>query len=485
MLPDQVESPEIPSDAPFENDKLNREPTADFLTDLLSSAEEPYVMSLNAPWGTGKTTFVEMWARKLKNQGYTSLYFNAWENDFADDPLIAFIDAIDELVIEHSGSETSEALKEMGGKLLKRAIPLAIQLGSLGVMDGETRELIAGALAEGSSDLIDAHHQKKDAVDDFKEELETFVNDLSNGKDEYEKDGLLFFFVDELDRCRPDFAVELLERIKHLFNVPGIVFILVTNPNQLRHSIKAMYGQGMNAKGYLRRFVNLDYKLPDPEPGRFAQFLFDHHGLGNFRVAKSRFSSPAGDNDSKLIRAVMAWSCEAFDLKLRAQKQYFVRLALVHHVISKRNAIPLAARAFLAFLIALRRKREELYNDLQHDKSKHKEIDGLINSLAAWETSSGNVDPTILKAALDISYCPDDEQYNSYRRSQSDKIYDVSHGAKKQPSSISRLSTSVTLNKAHSFSTYYEHTKELKNYNIHFEQELIDLIELAAPAQQQ
>lgn len=58
MLPDQVGSPEIPDDDPFKNDKLDREPTADFLTDLLSSAEGPYVMSLNAPWGTGKTTHV-------------------------------------------------------------------------------------------------------------------------------------------------------------------------------------------------------------------------------------------------------------------------------------------------------------------------------------------------------------------------------------------------------------------------------------------
>lgn len=443
-------------------------------------------MGLNAPWGTGKTTFVEMWAQKLKNQGHTSLYFNAWENDFADDPLIAFIDAIDELVIEHSGGETSEALKEMGGRLLKRAIPLAIQLGSLGVMDGETRELIADALAEGSSDLIDAHHQKKDAVDDFKEELETFVNDLSNGKDEDEKGRPLFFFVDELDRCRPDFAVELLERIKHLFNVPGIVFILVTNPNQLRHSIKAMYGQGMNAKGYLRRFVNLDYKLPDPEPGRFAQFLFDHHGLGNFRVAKSHSSPLAGDNDSKLIRAVMAWSCEAFDLKLRAQKQYFARFSLVHHVLSKRNPIPLAARAFLAFLIALRKKRETLYNDLQQSKAKHDEVDKLINPLSVRETQYRDIDLTILQAALDISYCPDWDHYKDYANATESDRSDAFSNIRESPKNPRRLrKTGTSLEKIKNPSRYFDHTGKLARYNIHFEQELIDLIELAAPAQQQ
>ena len=75
----------------------------------------------------------------------------------------------------------------------------------------------------------------------------------------------VIIFVDELDRCRPSYAIELLERIKHLFNIGGLVFVLALDREQLGHSIKAVYGNGIDSDGYLRRFVDFEYQLKNPE----------------------------------------------------------------------------------------------------------------------------------------------------------------------------------------------------------------------------
>lgn len=486
MLPGQIEEPVIPEGAPFDNDKLNREPTADFLTDLLRSAEGPYVMSLNAPWGTGKTTFVKMWKQKLVNNGYSALYFNAWENDFADDPLIAFIDAIDGLVNEKSGGSKTEALKSAGGKILKQVAPLGVRLLTAGMLSGNEfgdgfGELLAGekdniadALIEGGGDLINDHKQKKGAVETFRQELQDFVEELETRKED-EEHAPLFFFVDELDRCRPDFAVELLERIKHLFNVPGIIFILVTNPDQLRHSVKAMYGQGMNAKGYLRRFVDLDYTLPDPEARVFAEFLFNKYGLGDFSIPTHQVGSskPADDHEVDLLLQVTAWSCHVFNLKLREQKQYFARLALIRSVLEKRESIPLPAWALLAFLVALRKKREDLYRDF--GKSKHEEVDQIIaeSGRASWRVSC------ILHAAIDVAYCEGWDEYDSFQSSAIEQDW-------KESAAFTRLGgENKTLSEIERHRPYSSHLDNLRRLVGEINRKVIDLIELAAPAQYQ
>lgn len=66
------------------------------------------------------------------------------------------------------------------------------------------------------------------------------------------------FFIDELDRCRPTFAIELLERIKHLFDIQNIVFVLSIDKEQLEASTAAAYGSAINAPEYLRRFIDLE-----------------------------------------------------------------------------------------------------------------------------------------------------------------------------------------------------------------------------------
>ena len=86
--------------------------------------------------------------------------------------------------------------------------------------------------------------------------------------------------IDELDRCRPSYATELLEIAKHLFSVDRIVFVLAINRSELAHSVKALYGSKFDAKGYLGRFFDLDYLLPAPDRQQFVLQVMSDSGLG-------------------------------------------------------------------------------------------------------------------------------------------------------------------------------------------------------------
>jgi hypothetical protein len=89
----------------------------------------------------------------------------------------------------------------------------------------------------------------------------------------------MFVFIDELDRCRPSFAIRMLEEAKHLFDIDGIVFVIATDSEQLAHSIRAVYGEGFEARRYLRRFFDRVFVFPETDRTEFAKGLFEQSGI--------------------------------------------------------------------------------------------------------------------------------------------------------------------------------------------------------------
>lgn len=324
---------EINSDSPFGNDALNRQQSIEILTRLIESTHQPFVLSIEAPWGFGKTTFIRLWKAHLESKGHVCLYFNAWENDFVDDPLVAFLGEMTNYVekvlqkeVENEPLKASwEKVKRIGGGVLRRTLPLAIQIATHGLLHQkaikEELEAIGGnadKIGEFAStlanDRLKKYEEEKRGIIGFREGLETLAIEIT--KDAGNKTPLVFF-VDELDRCRPDFAVALLERIKHLFNVKNVIFILAIDRGQLDQSVKALYGTDMKPDGYLRRFIDLSYRLPEPDSHRFALNLFD-------RFALSETGTWYGTIEHFLV--AFAKYSRAFGLSLRAQEQCFIEM---------------------------------------------------------------------------------------------------------------------------------------------------------------
>src|SRR5690606_22631130 len=124
---------------------------------------------------------------------------------------------------------------------------------------------IENVIDRSSKKLINAFKRQSASSELFRVKLGRVVEQLhiSTG-------ALMFVLVDELDRCRPSYAVALLERVKHLFDAPRVVFVFATDSGQLRHSISGAYGPGFDGFGYLGRFFDRTYKFPQPNIGEIV-----------------------------------------------------------------------------------------------------------------------------------------------------------------------------------------------------------------------
>ncbi len=275
---------EIPNDNPFKNCKLKRGENAKVLESIVLTYQEGGVLALNGKWGTGKTTFVRMWQKYLKQNNITTLYFNAWESDFIIDPLIGLLGELNQISSNTSKVNISSVLN-VAGKIILNAAP-SIAKGVVEHYCGTNATSVIRDVVDGGASLlkeeIDKYEKQKETLKQFHKALSDFVESNCNGKP-------LVFIVDELDRCNPHYAVKVLERIKHIFDIPKIVFVLSIDKVQLGNSIRGYYGSNLiDADEYLKRFIDIEYTLPDPDVNLFCDYLYDHYDFHSYFSSSKR-----------------------------------------------------------------------------------------------------------------------------------------------------------------------------------------------------
>lgn len=320
---------DVDPDNPFGNDRLKvRGEEIVNLTRLVKANSSPLVIAVNSPWGMGKTTFIRMWEAHLnkeEQERVLALCFNAWETDFAVDPFVPFLAKMENNIPTHQ--EKWDAVKKLGIEIL----PHLVGVGFGGV---------AGAIAQKTADAL-----ATDAVHSCKNQIEV-VAKFKAALREYTKTSgqRVVIFVDELDRCRPDYAIKVLERIKHLFEVEGVTFILALDRGQLGNSVRGLYGDRLDADTYLRRFIDLDYTMNEPDMGVYWDVLLNDLGANDY--LKKYQHAPESMRKSLLLLQ------QIYNFSLRDAEQIMLRINLV---LSIGEFYP----EFLAFLVAIREKAPE------------------------------------------------------------------------------------------------------------------------------
>ncbi len=372
---------EIDENEPFKNDVLNRKDCAENLTTLIQSSQSPLVLAVNAPWGMGKTTFIKMWQQHLKNEGHLTLYFNTWENDHCEKPIVSFISEIESIISESEISQHEKDklsanyknVKSAGKSFLKYAIPTLVRLASQGLInfDKETDKALDNFAEKLAENQIKEYQEKKESISSFKKSLQAFAKEVFS-REEFSKQPIIIF-VDELDRCRPSFAIELLENIKHIFSVPGFVFVLGIDNEQLAHSVKSVYGNGMDSDGYLRRFFDLDYSLPNPNREEFKSFLYRKFYFDSLFMGRTDRS---GTYD-QLLNTVWGFS-EEFNLSLRTMITCFSQINIILTTTDKNH---LLYPCYLAFLVVLKLSKPSLFKRLISEFFTHKSFLSFLNEV--------------------------------------------------------------------------------------------------------
>ena len=316
---------DVPEDDPFKYDLLNRKEPAEVLTHLVSSIEGPCVLAVDAAWGAGKTTFLRIWSQHLRNQGFPVVEFNAWETDHSGDPFVALSSELTEGLREYKDEPLAPKIaktKKMATELLRRSVPGVIRVATAGILDVSPlmEKEIGQALASYAKVRLAEYQEAQKSVNTFRSVLQDMAGTLSEARGNRP----LIVVIDELDRCRPSYAVELLEVAKHLFMVDHIVFVLAVNRSELGHSIKALYGRGFDAEGYLRRFFDVDFRLPEPKRDAFIAAMLDAIQINDyFNRTRNQY------NYADEIRRILQHFFSAPDLSLRQIAQVIHRLGLV------------------------------------------------------------------------------------------------------------------------------------------------------------
>lgn len=263
---------DIPKEEPFENDLLNRKGQAEILTSLIATIDGSCVLAIDAEWGMGKTTFLRMWSQHICNTGFPTIKFNAWETDFSDDPLLAMST---ELVIglkRYIKDGKLQHLIRLSQNVLRHTVPTGMRVITNAVSSGVLNIEPPNLRRE-----LTSYERAKNSIMQLKDHLQEVANDVSETTGHP-----LIIIVDELDRCRPSYAIELLEVTKHLFSIDNIVFVLAINRSEIEHSIKVLYGDRFDSKRYLQRFINIDFRLPDPNRNDFIDNLITKIALNDY-----------------------------------------------------------------------------------------------------------------------------------------------------------------------------------------------------------
>ncbi|HHD2856997.1 TPA: P-loop NTPase fold protein, partial [Enterobacter kobei] len=206
--------------------------------------------ALDDVWGSGKTSFVKMLKSEIESTNSKDIdvvYFDAFENDYQSDPFISISAELYSL-LKSKGQEAEvvaekivETGKKIGAKILVGGAKIAITTLTAGVVNGTMLDKAADVISDSINSEVESFvenkikhmESEKKAIIDFKKSLEEIYVST-------ERKTLII--IDELDRARPDYSLELLEKIKHLFSVRGLIFLLVMNRDQFEKGIAYRYG---------------------------------------------------------------------------------------------------------------------------------------------------------------------------------------------------------------------------------------------------
>lgn len=354
-----------------ENDIFHKKDLALRLTSLLTSLEHGSVSLLEGRWGIGKSTFAKMWVAHLQNVGISSIYFDAFAADYIENPFqavsSAFIRAAQEAKQTHtpayqrfldSAAKVGKAVASTTAKVGVKALTLGL-IGSAEIGQiTSIKDDLAGALGDVSEasikKLLEGHAEAEASFSALRASLAELPTLLTSDTAEPSTGEAsaaikpLIVVIDELDRCRPDFALGILETLKHFFRSECIHFVLVTNETHLALSVARRYGLGAAASEYLQKFydftVHFDQQYDRYQEGSAALYVG--------RLMRDLF--PQGQEDSRNVTEYLEAIARAYELSLRQIENIVTNVVLSYLSVTTREFKPAILISFLSVLKSLK-----------------------------------------------------------------------------------------------------------------------------------
>lgn len=387
--------------------------------DRYRKEESSKVYSISANFGVGKTFFCEKLNDVLRKDDVKSVIFNVWKSDFYEDPLIPILAELNKIYMLDNPNNVPLPDKVLKHRSLVKIVGSGIKLsGKIKVpYVGEF-----GAELDGSQ-MVAEHNRQETATEQVRDtsiyddyaQYEAAMTELKDTIKKWiaKKRKPAVLIIDELDRCRPDYAVKTLEVIKHFFDISGLVFVLAIDEDQLQNSVQRLFGT-TDFDGYKRKFISNSFRLADPDNLKFAEMLYDKSGIesivqkfhaikhdllipttteiyvsesnsegGNYLFIKQNVSDmPAFEwhETREIITKYFAAfaSPHMFNFSLRKQEQVFDRIILFIKTLGVKNYLSPDLTVFLA---CLHEHDKNLFSELKQRATSTIEPTELLSKL--------------------------------------------------------------------------------------------------------
>jgi hypothetical protein len=352
----------------FIDDNLDRKTLAKKYVLFLNKLQGNHTIALDAPWGSGKSKFIEFMTDEFEREDEDKskdiyITYNAWENDYTDDPFLSLMSEFFETIIkkQYRGEDklkgimntTFSASKHIGKGILKGVTRSVLGSESIESLSEGIGEILKGTISETSNILINNAFKSiskgKKTRKEFTKELKSNIVKIleENSKDKF------IIIIDEVDRCKPTFAIELLENIKHLFDIEKIVFFIAVDRTQLAESIKAVYGSGFDSDTYLHRFFDIELHLPKSK-------LEDHFKIIINETLNNEHAFTDYQCDKYLLDAI-----NFFDLSIRDFERIVSETLLLRTINPQVNS----SLDICILLLILKYKETKTYNIIMDNQS--------------------------------------------------------------------------------------------------------------------
>ena len=324
---------DIALDEGFKRDIFNAKEAGERLANAVSVLEGHSVIVLDGDWGAGKTTFIKQWAGLMRSRSHPVIYFDAFQSDHHSDAFFALLaQVLDHFQPRASSVDTiRDAAKQVVGSIPRVVMEWAVPLLTGGSISHEALCKVLAVITDPAHDPTDQWFKERiQAAQNEAGSIMEFRQTLSDAiRQSPGEQSPLVFIVDELDRCKPSFALNVLERMKHIFSADDVCFVLVTHLEELSAMVEHAYGL-QNPRRYLDKFYHLQVDINTllghgrvENVKRYLEFLVDN------------MSAPALFNDYK-AHEVIRELCETHGLSFRSIERMALYLGLYDNAVTQR-----------------------------------------------------------------------------------------------------------------------------------------------------
>ncbi len=404
-----------------EYDEFNRKEIAEKIIKLLKSTIDVSPLVIDGDWGTGKTEFtyklinlfkegqkpkeeVGEQQRQSENKIYSLVYIDAYKADHADEPLMTILSAL---------INAFPDIKEK--KDLRKKAMSVLKFGTKTILKGGVNWVLRQDSVDIANDFDDeikkAFDKSIDRILSIHEKSEEKIKALVEVMEKITKENPVIIFIDELDRCRPNFAIKMLENIKHIFDIVNLKFVLVANLNQIRSSINHCYGASVNSQSYLDKFLGFTFGLPQTIPMSNQKCVSCSHFKRLLRGSELNTTTLIQEDYIDFFEKIIIVN----KLTLR-QVETFIKYLNIYQVVSNNElseSMDFGIMMLIIFGIYLFCFEPDLVADINHGVIDAVELNKLLGKKKLFKIGKENID----------SYCENSDKiaYAIYKESNKNK----------------------------------------------------------------